>query len=370
MKNLFSRIQGGVVDCLKKHSLEERVNDSGRNWRTFQHCRGLLGKRHLSILDKARFLSKLLLRPNSAKRALSYSDSSKVAGARRYAIVSFSDMHGNLGQQLQWGDFWIKLELTAAITSLGGVVVEHFMNPDVVIHLFGGFHDLPKADKHVLWIHSHPEKLNYRLLKSYSAVYCISKKECSRISAAGIQCEWLPMATGKRKPRHVGPIDEGVVFVGNALPHLKGSRPVVNDMMAVIAEHPNIKFSLWGGLYEGLPPGIFQGEYIHYHDLDSLYAHSAIVLNDHRPEMRERQFINPRILDVIGSGGFVVSDKNLAIDEMFGDAVPQFENSAALYSLVERYLHNPKLRQDTMAPAFAIIKEFTWERVARALMGV
>lgn len=278
-------------------------------------------------------------------------------------------MHGDLGQQMQWGDFWVKQELTAAIAALGGAVVEPFMRPDVMIHLFGGFYDLPPAGEHVLWIHSHPEKLDARFLASYDRVFCISGSECERLRGKGVPCGWLPMATGKRR-QALAAIAERVVFVGNALPNLGGHRPVVDDMLAVRARNPAIAFSLWGGLYRDLPPDVLVAESIPYHDLDALYAGSAVVLNDHRPEMRERGFINPRILDVVASGGFVVSDRNAAIGDYLGDAVPQYEGAEELGEILSQYLDHPERRAARMEPARERVLEYTWERVAQGLMDI
>ena len=346
----------------------EGVDRSGAGWRCFDQTRQLLAAGKLSWRGKIQIGAGMLLHPNAVKRAVSYAQSSKMgARGRRYAIVAFSDMHGNLGQQMQWGDFWVKQELTVAITALGGIVVEPCMRPDVMIHLFGGFYDLPPAGEHVMWLHSHPEKLDAKFLASYDRVFCISGNECERLRQQGVACGWLPMATGKRLQAPAA-VAERVVFVGNALPNLDGHRPVVDDMLAVCARKPEIEFSLWGGLYQGLPPDILAAEYIPYHDLDALYAGSAIVLNDHRPEMRERGFINPRILDVIASGGFVVSDRNAAIEEYFGDAVPQYEGPDELCGILKQYLRHPEQREERIRLARERVRQYTWERVAQGLM--
>jgi len=348
----------------------EKVDRSGAAWCSFDKTRRHLAAEKLSLRGKIQIGTDMLLHPDAVKRAISYARSSKAGGkGPRCAIVAFSDIHGNLGQQMQWGDFWVKQALTEAITSLGGIVVEPFMQPDVMIHLFGGYYDLPPAREHVLWIHSHPEKLAPQFLRSYDRTYCISRMECDSLAKAGVTCTWLPMATGKRAFRTVGKIREEVVFVGNALPTMDGHRRIVDDMLQVLAKKPDIKFSVWGGLYRDLPPEIHMGDYLPYYELDHLYAHSAIVLNDHRPEMRERSFINPRILDVIAAGGFVVSDKNTAINDIFGDAVPQYSDAEELAAIIKTYLGHPELRMERMQPARTIVAEYTWQRVAATLMG-
>ena len=364
-------IKDRVRQALAQFGRTERVKKSGAEWACFDKVRRRLAAGKLSLADKAVIGVGMLFHPNAVKRAVSYARSSGASGERRrYAVVAFSDGHGHIGEQMQWGDFWIKQALIEAITALGGSVVEPFMRPDVMIHLFGGYYDLPPAGEHVLWIHSHPEKINPAFLASYDRVYCISRRECDTLGATGIRCVWLPMATGKKRVHPVGEVEDRVVFVGNALPHLGGHRRVVDDMLEVCAKRPDVTFALWGGLYQDLPPGVLAGTYKPYHELDDLYARSAIVLNDHRPEMRERGFINPRILDVIASGGFVVSDRSEVVDELFEGAVPQYTSPEELGRILDAYLGHPESREVRMRGARSIVSAYTWERVARGLMGL
>ncbi|MGI5868131.1 MAG: glycosyltransferase family protein [Kiritimatiellia bacterium] len=362
------RIRDAACALARRRSTAEGVNRSGAGWRSFDRTRKALAGGRLSLAKKLRLGVDMVFHPESVKRAVSYHRSSTAGGNKRFAVVSFSDIHGNLGQQMQWGDFWIKQELAAAISALGGIVVEPFMRPDVMIHLFGGFYDLPPAKEHVLWIHSHPEKLTPSFLSTYDRVYCISRTQCGELEKSGLKCDWLPMATGKRL-QEPGKVDERVVFVGNALPELGGHRKVVDDMLAVRAENPEIDFALWGGLYKDLPPGVLVDEYMPYHELDALYARSAIVLNDHRKEMKEQAFINPRILDVIACGGFVISDRNNVINDYFGDAVPQYESREELAELMKTYCGHPERRAERLSRARELVAAYTWRRVAKGLMG-
>lgn len=306
--------------------------------------------------------------PHAFRRALSYAMSSKGRGGRRIAVVSGSDIHGHLGEQLQWGDFWIKQELIAAITAAGNVPVEPWMHPDVVVHLAGGILDLPDAKEHVLWIHSHPEKLSKEWLCQYDRIYSISPKVCAWVQKLDLVCEWLPMATGKRTVE-VPAVKEQVVFVGNALPMRGGHRKVVDDMLAVCAQMPAVDFKVWGSGFRDLPPGVLCGAYLPYHEVDSLYAASAITLNDHRPEMAREELINPRILDVLASGGFVVSDRNKQVEAMFGEVVPQYGSADELAGIVKTFLGHAERRQPLMENGRRLVREFTWQRVAKKLTG-
>ena len=341
---------------------------SGKSWLAFERARRLMGRRKMSLPDKIRLGWTGVREPHAFRRAMSYAASSKGRAGRRIAVVSGSDIHGHLGEQLQWGDFWIKQELIAAIAANGDVPVEPWMYPDTVVHLAGGILDLPDAEEHVLWIHSHPEKLSKEWLCHYDRIYSISPKVCEWVKDLGLACEWLPMATGKRKVEVLA-VQERVVFVGNALPMRGGHRKVVDDMLAVRSQMPQLDFEVWGGGFRDLPPGVLRGEYLPYHEVDGLYASSAITLNDHRPEMAREGLINPRILDVLASGGFVVSDRNEQVNALFGDAVPQYSTTDELAEIVCTFWGHPERRTPLMEKGRGIIREFTWARAAKKLMG-
>ena len=96
----FKGLIRGIIQRLWKNS--EGVQKSGAEWRCFDKTRRYLAADKLSFRGKIVVGTGMLLHPNAVKRAISYSRSSKKSGSGlRYAIVSFSDMHGNLGQQMQ-----------------------------------------------------------------------------------------------------------------------------------------------------------------------------------------------------------------------------------------------------------------------------
>ena len=341
-------------------------------WNTYNGIRRRLAKRSYSPTDTIVLFFASLMRPQSVKRAISNSASSKSGGAgKRYSIIAFSDHHGNLGEQMAWGDYWLKHELIAAMRRRDGIVVAPDMNPDAVIHCFGHFQDLPPAKEHILWIHSHPEKISPRLLKMYDRVCCISKPFCAKIEAMGTPCEWVPIPSAKTLRAGNGGFcgRDAVVFVGNArMPECH--RKIVDDMLEVLRRNPKINFKIWGQHYKDLPPGVWQGEYFDNADLGDLYVEAAIVLSDHHSDMAAEGFLNPRILDVAASGGFVISDKNSAIDDYFGASVSQYDGTAdGLEALVLKYLGDHSARAAFSQLAQAATARFTYDAVAEKLNG-
>ena len=60
--------------------------------------------------------------------------------------------------------------------------------------------------------------------------------------------------------------------------------------------------------------------------------------------MRREGFINPRILDVLASGGFVVSDSVLGMDELLDRGVATYSTPHELSDAIMRYMEDAAAR--------------------------
>lgn len=282
----------------------------------------------------------------------------------RVTVLAFSDVELDLARQVQWGDYWFKHEITRAIGNLGFAVVSELYCPEIVVHLFGQPTDLSafaKAYK-ILWIHSNPDKITPDILRQYDRIYCISNLFAEEIRRLGFECEVVQQGTSKRELTGL-PQRYDVIFVGNARAELGGIRGIVEDM-----GQPDYNFKVWGTGYRTLSSQYWAGEYYDYQTLGELYASSCISLNDHRPAMSAKGFINPRVFDILAAGGFCISDPNPAITDVFGDAVPQYESKHHLHTLIDYYLSHPAERNLLAKKGQDIATQYRWERVATALL--
>jgi spore maturation protein CgeB len=57
--------------------------------------------------------------------------------------------------------------------------------------------------------------------------------------------------------------------------------------------------------------------------------------------MRDEGFVANRVYDVLASGGFVISDDVVGIENEFDGAVPVYEDRDELWRLIETYLADP-----------------------------
>lgn len=281
----------------------------------------------------------------------------------RVLVVAYSDVELDLARQISWGDYWFKYELTKEIGKLGFAVVDEWHHPDIMLHLFGHPVDLePFASAHkVLWIHSNPDKITAEILQQYDYIACISDSFAREIRDMGFRCSVVQQGTSKH-PLFGVPKKYEVVFVGNARAELGGTRQIVVDM-----GEPDYDFKVWGAGYRTLSSQYWAGEYCDYHALGELYASSCISLNDHRPAMAAKGFINPRVFDILAAGGFCISDSSKAITDLFGDAVPQYSSASHLRELVTHFLAHPDERDILAQKGRAITAQYSWNNVAATL---
>ena len=214
-------------------------------------------------------------------------------------LIAYSDFYDQPEQKV-WGDYWFKENLMKEFVRSGYPVDNR--SPKVLLHLFGEpLADLPSDTYNILWVHSHPDRVNPEVLKKYQKIYCISKPFIRKIKDMGFDADFMMIPTNMTPVHCKKKYD--IVFVGNT--RQNKMRKVISDL----GDSP-YQVKIWGWGWKGLiPDKWYGGEYYENARLNELYAASRVALNDHHEDMRREGFINPRVLDVLASGGFVVSDE-------------------------------------------------------------
>ncbi len=249
-------------------------------------------------------------------------------------ITAYSDFY-SIPKPMVWGDYWFKENLLKEFIGLGYPVDK--IAPKILLHLFGEPLRTPPSGAHtILWIHSHPDWITPQILCRYDKVYCISKPFINKIKKMGFDAQFLMIPTNMRPASKEKEYD--IVFVGNT--KQKMMRKIVRDMGA-----PPYKIKIWGWGWNGLiPDSWYGGEYYENGLLSELYASARIVLNDHHEDMQREGFINPRILDVLASGGFVVSDTVSGMDELLAHSVATYRTPEKLSEMIGRYVEDAQAR--------------------------
>jgi spore maturation protein CgeB len=273
-------------------------------------------------------------------------------------IIAYSDFY-SVPDRKVWGDYWMKENLLREFAKAGYPVESS--NPGALLHLFGEpFGDIPSGTHAILWIHSHPDWITPEILEQYKKIYCVSGTFTQKIQSWGFDAETMMVPTAMtpvvREKRY------DIVFVGNTK---KGKvRKVIRDLGDSL-----YAVRVWGWGWKGLiPDEWYGGEYYENQRLNELYASSRIVLNDHHEDMRREGFLNPRILDALASGGFVISDSVKGIGEIFGRSVPVYDTPEELRNMIERFMRDDAERELLAAEGRRIALRCTYGACVRKIV--
>lgn len=176
----------------------------------------------------------------------------------------------------------------------------------------------------------------------------------------GFQAEYLMI------PTHMKPLirekSHDIVFVGNTKKNTV--RPVIQDL-----GNPSCRVEVWGWGWDGLIPSEwYGGMYYENSKLNELYSCSKIVLNDHHEDMRREGFINPRILDALASGGFVISDCVFGMDTLLDNSVVTYDTPEDLQQAVNHYMHEEKGREILAKRGQEIALRYTYARSCKKII--
>jgi len=259
-----------------------------------------------------------------------------------------------------WGDYWFKENVLKEFGKAGWPVDDR--SPKVLLHLFGEpLSDLPEDTYNILWIHSHPDRITPEVLKRYQKIYCISMRFIGKVKEMGFDAEFLMIPTSMTPVFCEKTYD--IVFVGNT--RQNKIRKIIRDL----GTSPyNVK--IWGYGWKGLIPDEWLGgEYFDNAKLNELYAASKVVLNDHHEDMQREGFVNPRVLDVLASGGFIISDDVPGMNDLLENSVAVYRNREELPELVDLWIKDDSGREKFSEKGRGIALRQTYEASCREIMG-
>ncbi|GGO74042.1 glycosyltransferase family protein [Nocardioides deserti] len=220
----------------------------------------------------------------------------------------------------RWGDWHFARSLAAALERRGQwVAIDHPETrarrtrelDDVTLVLRGLERVEPPAHTAtLLWVISHPELVTPGELATYDAAFAASATWAARHGIEPLpQCTdttrfhpdvdgWAPA----RGPR--------ALFVGNSRGELRSS--------VAAAQRTGLDLTVIG---QGWPDDVpVAADHVANDELGALYASAGIVLNDHWEDMRAEGFVSNRVLDVLATGGRLLSDDVAGLADVLGDA--------------------------------------------------
>lgn len=277
-----------------------------------------------------------------------------------------------------WGDTFLARGLMRAFRRLGYETSELIqpdwsgpmaMSCDVVIHL-RGLHRRPVArgQWNILWIISHPDRVEADEYDDYDLICCASQSEAERLTAQlGRTVHFLPQATDVDTfgigSRNVD-FEDDVLYVGIARwPNRRAPR-----WMARAGRDFQLYGRNWNDFAEAR---LLRGEFIANRDLATAYRSAKVVVADHHGSMRTTGFVANRIFDVLASGGFVLSDDVRGLEDLFDDAVPTFSNAQELELQLNLILSNDaRRRSDAERGRQLVLDHHTLDHRAETILGL
>jgi spore maturation protein CgeB len=280
------------------------------------------------------------------------------ADAERFGIlVGIPDWE----QAPTWGDYHFARALQRQLELRGNPTRIHLLDEwgrsqaaraDVIVHVHGLSDHRPRPSQlNLLWLISHPDRITPEMCNKYDAVLVASDSFAAEI-APRVRVPVVPLhqATDPDRfhPEPTGPAHD-LLFVGNSR---RSRRAILEDLKPVVHD-----LAVYGKGWTSdlIDPIHVHGDHIPNDQLHRFYSSAAIVLNDHWPDMRAHGFLSNRLYDVLASGGFVISDAAVGLEEEFGGAVVSYSDPEELRRLVDQYLADEPLRKSLSARGREIV---------------
>ena len=200
--------------------------------------------------------------------------------------------------------------------------------------------------------------------QNFDIITVASKSYTEELNKFGINAIYIPQFTNPEKfyPSFQEDLKTDILFVGSNW-HDRTSLRYALEL--------GYNVSVYGYNWHNIVPNnMYKKEYIPNEKLNQYYSSAKIVLNDHRPDMKEFGFINNRIYDATASGALVVSDYIKELDEIYQGSVPLYKTKEELDAILKYYLTHEKERQILAQKARQItLQNFTNTNIAKQILS-
>ena len=295
------------------------------------------------------------------------------------------------------GDYWIGEDFAKGFEALGLSVIvdyrgeyqtEHDPEPKINLFMRGYTQFMPPFPKGINILYSYypmayhdnssqkksKSVLNHRSAmpensaldddwQNYDILAVASQSYAQKLNESGIRAIYIPQFTNVTKfyPDFDEKLAHNILFVGSNWHDRTSLRYALESGFEVAVYGFN-----WQGI---VPDEMYKGHYIANEDLNKYYASAKIVLNDHRPDMKEFGFINNRIYDATAAGALVISDYMPELEKVYGDTVPMYRTKEELAELLTYYLSHEEERKHKAEAARQItLENFTNVIVAKKVL--
>lgn len=199
--------------------------------------------------------------------------------------------------------------------------------------------------------------------QNYDLIAVASPTYADELRKNGINAIYTPQFTNPEKfyPALKEDLKTDILFVGSNWHDRTSLRYALESGFTV---------SVYGYNWKGIVPDtMYKAPYITNDKLNEYYSSAKIVLNDHRPDMKQFGFVNNRVYDATASGALVISDYMPEIKQAYGNTIPMYKTKEELAELLAYYLTHEEERQQKAAAARDItLQNFTHTAVAKKIL--
>ena len=290
-------------------------------------------------------------------------------GSKYYIVLKISPL--DLVQGEEWGDFHFATSLAKSFERWGHKSRIDFRKDwyennnsineiNLVIQGIHSFNPIPNA-LNILWIISHPEKLDLEILQQYDYVFVASEKYAKIIKSKVsipvdilLQCtdpETFHPASNTEMPKY------DKLYVANSRDQKR--------LAVQYALDENIQLDVVGnGWSKMIPESWIKQNYVANDMLKYLYSSADVVVVDHWDDMRASGFISNRIFDILACGGNILSDQVDGLDELFDGIIDIYQDRKSFSSKVQE----SKKALDSLDARQAIADHHTFDHRAASLL--
>ena len=271
-----------------------------------------------------------------------------------------------------WGDYYTAHELGDALGGLGWRVsylerggdrwYDVDRSVDVVVSLLDAYdlRRIPRGIVTIAWVRNWTDRwLGHPWFDEYDIVLASSEKSREIIASRSTRTPALmPLATNPERFKPGEPSEElraDLLFVGNSWGVGRG----IETVLPQVAE--GLTVSVFGRGWETTELAPFHRGSLGFERLPAAYRSAQIVLDDTAGPTLPYGALNARVFDALASGALVVSDNEVGVRELFGDAFPVARTSEELADRITWARDNPGAVRELVAGLRdRVLKEHTY----------
>ena len=222
------------------------------------------------------------------------------------------------------------------------------------------------------WSYDSPAPRMIHLSNPFNRIFLFDKAEYLQYKNAGYSTIYhLPLAVDTKRldtltasPAQLKHFQRDISFVGKLYQNYqiksfqKTNEERTRLLTGLAKKHSVTLYAPYSSDLQEFEDLIMAGPVEYYHEMPLAFRHSKINLNITLSCIRSG--IPLRILDILGSGGFLITNPQIELEEHFTDGIDlvYYQNEKDLYEKAEYYLSHEEERKKIAASGYEKVKQY------------